>query len=94
MGTARVQARGQVTIPQEIREQCGIEPGDDLYFTVGEEGVIHCHLLPRPLPLDELLQKYSHPGPAPDIDELLQQAAQEFVEREFGFVLEPDEAPA
>jgi AbrB family looped-hinge helix DNA binding protein len=94
MGTARVQARGQVTIPQDIRDECGIEPGDDLYFTVGADNVIHCYVLPRPLPLEELLEKYSQPGPAPDIDELRKQAARELVERKFSFVLEPEEAPA
>lgn len=27
-------SKGQVTIPIEIREQLGLEPGDDLVFTV------------------------------------------------------------
>jgi AbrB family looped-hinge helix DNA binding protein len=94
MGIARVQARGQVTIPQDIRDECGIEPGDDLYFTVGENNVIHCHVMPPALPLEELLEKYSHPGPAPNIDELRDRAARDFAEREYGLVLEPDEAPA
>lgn len=34
---ARVQERGQVTIPKAIREEIGIKPGDDLIFRrVGE----------------------------------------------------------
>lgn len=30
----RMTSKGQVTIPIEIREQLGLEPGDELIFTV------------------------------------------------------------
>jgi AbrB family looped-hinge helix DNA binding protein len=35
----RVTAKGQVTIPKEIREEFGIEPGDELIFEQTESGI-------------------------------------------------------
>jgi AbrB family looped-hinge helix DNA binding protein len=35
-----VTQKGQVTIPKEIREKAGIEPGDDLEFEIGKDGTI------------------------------------------------------
>ncbi len=36
----RVQERGQVTIPKEIREKLGLEKGDLVTFLETEEGVV------------------------------------------------------
>lgn len=36
----RVQERGQVTIPKEIRERLGLEKGDLVTFLETEEGVV------------------------------------------------------
>jgi len=37
-GSSRVTAKGQITIPQEIREESNIKPGDTIYFiTDGEK---------------------------------------------------------
>ncbi|MBO0885712.1 MAG: AbrB/MazE/SpoVT family DNA-binding domain-containing protein [Mycobacterium sp.] len=35
----KVTSKGQVTIPQEVREQADIRPGDDVDFVVDDEGV-------------------------------------------------------
>ena len=35
-----VTRKGQVTIPKEIRDRAGIEPGDDLEFEIDEDGSI------------------------------------------------------
>jgi AbrB family looped-hinge helix DNA binding protein len=35
----RITAKGQVTIPQEIRERAGLMPGTDVEFEVEAEGV-------------------------------------------------------
>ena len=40
MPTATVTSKGQVTIPKEVREAVGINPGDKLNFTVREDGII------------------------------------------------------
>lgn len=36
----RVTEKGQVTIPKEIREQLGIQPGDEIEFDETEEGYV------------------------------------------------------
>lgn len=37
--TTRVTAKGQTTIPQEIRERYGIEPGDEVEWVETDDGV-------------------------------------------------------
>ncbi len=37
---SRLQERGQVTIPLEIREKLGLEPGDMIAFVETEHGII------------------------------------------------------
>lgn len=36
----RITTKGQVTIPQTIRERAGFLPGTDLEFTIGDDGVV------------------------------------------------------
>lgn len=38
--TTRVTAKGQTTIPQEIREKYGIEPGDEVEWVETDDGVV------------------------------------------------------
>src|SRR5258708_6746053 len=73
MSLARVQARGQVTIPQDIREACGVEPGTDLMFVKTGPTTFECWVLPTPLSLREIFDKYSVEGVAPDIEQLLEE---------------------
>jgi len=37
---SRVTEKGQVTIPKEIREELGIEPGDEITFEETETGYV------------------------------------------------------
>jgi len=37
VGSSKVTARGQITIPQSLREKYGINPGDIIYF-IEEDG--------------------------------------------------------
>ena len=57
MTTARVQSRGQITLPKEARRRAGIQPGDTLYVEVLKEGQIRLRALPRLKPR-ELRDRY------------------------------------
>jgi AbrB family looped-hinge helix DNA binding protein len=37
---SRVTSKGQVTIPKEIRERLGIQPGDEIEFEETDEGYV------------------------------------------------------
>ena len=37
--TTRITRKGQVTIPKELREEFGLEEGDELLWQKGEEGI-------------------------------------------------------
>jgi len=40
MPSATVTSKGQVTVPKEIREHLGIEPGDRVNFQIGSGGEV------------------------------------------------------
>jgi AbrB family looped-hinge helix DNA binding protein len=60
--TAKVQARGQVTLPQKIRQEAGIKPGDELLVRVAPSGVVELSPMPT-LTIDELVALYPIEGP-------------------------------
>lgn len=62
MGLGRVQARGQVTIPAQVREAAGIRPGDTILFTVTGPGRGEFALIPTHEDLDHLLARFAGPG--------------------------------
>lgn len=47
MAIARVTAKGQVTIPVEVRRSLGITEGDDLLFEVDEAGEARVRVIKR-----------------------------------------------
>ena len=47
MAIARVTAKGQVTIPVEVRKSLGIAEGDDLLFEVDEAGEARVRVIKR-----------------------------------------------
>jgi bifunctional DNA-binding transcriptional regulator/antitoxin component of YhaV-PrlF toxin-antitoxin module len=67
---ARVQSRGQVTVPQEIREACGITSGADLYFLQTGPHAFECRVLPAREPLATMFDRFSSSGVAPDLTRL------------------------
>jgi bifunctional DNA-binding transcriptional regulator/antitoxin component of YhaV-PrlF toxin-antitoxin module len=73
----RVQARGQVTVPQEIREACGVVPGSELLFIPTGEREFVCRVLPPARPLSDVVEQYTLDGTAPDIEALRAAMAQE-----------------
>ncbi len=70
MGLAKVQARGQVTVPQEVRDLCGIEPGMELLFVPTGPHVFECRVLPPQRSLMDLVEQFTVRGVAPDLDKL------------------------
>ena len=64
----RVQSRGQVTLPRELREATGIAPGADLLFLPLGPGRFEARLVPARRGVRELLTAFAVPGhaPAPD----------------------------
>ena len=36
----RITIKGQVTIPQDIRDYAGFQPGTDVDFVIGDDGVV------------------------------------------------------
>ncbi len=73
--TARVTSKGQVTIPKEVRERLGIEEGEDVEFTVNEDGTVT--LRPQKSPreeLDEVRERLSSLDV--DVDELIRESKQ------------------
>jgi AbrB family looped-hinge helix DNA binding protein len=77
MSIARVQARGQVTVPHDIREACGIEPGTDLMFVQTGPDQFECWVMPPRQSLMELLDKYTVEGVAPDLRQIDEDIADE-----------------
>jgi bifunctional DNA-binding transcriptional regulator/antitoxin component of YhaV-PrlF toxin-antitoxin module len=77
---ARVQARGQVTVPQEIRESCEVVPGCDLVFTQLGKMRFQCLVLPH-RSLTEMLEAHTLPGPAPDLAQLREDFGEELAQR-------------
>jgi AbrB family looped-hinge helix DNA binding protein len=80
MPIARVQPRGQVTIPREVREARGIGPGADLYFTPTEAG-FQAVVLPPRRSFNELADEHLMEGEAPDIDVLREQMAEDIARK-------------
>jgi AbrB family looped-hinge helix DNA binding protein len=54
MMSMRVQAKGQVTIPKEIREKLNVQPGDLVVFVETDEGVM---VKPAAIMTDEHLRQ-------------------------------------
>jgi antitoxin PrlF len=49
MSKTKITSKGQVTVPKQVRERLGLQPGDELEF-IEEDGVYHIKkcLLPNP----------------------------------------------
>ena len=57
MALAKVQARGQVTLPRAIRREAGIRPGDTVFVTATGPNTVELRVLPR-MTLAEALERY------------------------------------
>ena len=70
MPLVTMQAKGQMTVPQALREALGIETGTQLVcFQTGPDA-FECHVLPKPMSVDELIERFSSPDPVPTPEEM------------------------
>jgi AbrB family looped-hinge helix DNA binding protein len=65
MQIGKVQTRGQITLPREVRQKAGIQPGDVVAFEVVAPGRLLLRSIPR-LRLSEALERYRIDGPVDD----------------------------
>ncbi len=81
MKIAQVRLRGQVTIPREVREACGVTPGTDLFFVKTGPGRFECRVLPASCRLVEITRQYAMDGTAPDFARLRKEMGVELAAR-------------
>lgn len=68
MATMQVRKRGQVTLPQAIRDTYHLDDGSELEVTPLDETRFEVRVLPAPDTLLALLDEFADEGPAPDLD--------------------------
>lgn len=81
MTIAKIQERGQITIPVEVRKACGIKSGDSLLFVAKGEGVFEARVLPSAELVSELIGRYEVSEVAPDLAELRSEMGKEMTDR-------------
>ena len=70
MPLVTMQAKGQMTVPQALREALGIETGTQLVCFQTGPNAFECHVLPKPISVDELIGRFSSPEPVPTPEEM------------------------
>ncbi|MGH2391270.1 MAG: AbrB/MazE/SpoVT family DNA-binding domain-containing protein [Chloroflexota bacterium] len=83
MSVAKVQARGQVTVPQEVRDLCGIEPGTELLFVPTGPHVFECRVLPPQRSLMDLVEQFTVRDVTPDLDKLRHDMGEAIIRERF-----------
>lgn len=70
MPVIKMHAKGQMTVPQPIRNALGIEKGTELFCRQTGPNVFECRVQPKPMGVDELLERCSSHGVAPTSEEI------------------------
>lgn len=70
MTTAKVSSKGQVVIPQEIREAIGLQPGDKVDFAKHGD---HVHMTKLGDPLEAFLSGPKVPLEPGDVEKMLKE---------------------
>lgn len=68
MARATITSKGQVTIPAEVRRALGAGPGDQLTFSVQEDGAV---MLKKAYELDDLFNCLGPPPKRPGTREIV-----------------------
>lgn len=87
MTTATINRRGQATIPKEIREHLGLEPGDRIRFVVDDHGQVR--LTARKRRLADLAGCLGEPERHLSLEEMDEAVAEEAVARFLRATREP-----
>jgi bifunctional DNA-binding transcriptional regulator/antitoxin component of YhaV-PrlF toxin-antitoxin module len=70
VSVVRVQAKGQMTVPETIRKSLDIATGTELVCMQTGPDAFECRVMPKPLSVDELIQRFGSPGVAPTPEEM------------------------
>jgi AbrB family looped-hinge helix DNA binding protein len=62
MALAKIQSRGQVTIPAAVRRAAGVAPGDVLVVDAAGKGQLHLTAIPTGEPLAQVFKRYGGAG--------------------------------
>src|SRR5687768_5367890 len=84
MAIGRIQARGQVTLPKDVREAAGVVPGDSVIIEATGHGKVELRVVPK-LTLAETFERYRIEGPvdlAAERAEWEAEAADRVIEKE------------
>ena len=85
--TARVTAKGQITIPKQVRESLNLRPGDKVRFEVEDDGCARMKAMNRSIDDIVGMLKPYYDGPVVTVEEMneaVAEAAAERVERALG----------
>ena len=69
--TTTVTSKGQVTIPKQVRDYLGIEPGSEVNFRRAEDGSIIIERADGTRPPSRFAKLVGSAGPGPTTDELM-----------------------
>jgi antitoxin PrlF len=75
MTTTKITAKGQVTIPVEIRRKLGLNPGDRVTFRDSDDGIVIEPTRKAVHRLAGMLREYAENRPPATIDDLKEAAA-------------------
>ncbi len=68
MSAGTMTTKGQITIPKDVRDELGLEPGSRVNFLKNEEGFFELHRERRPV--SDLAGSLRFAGPARTLDEM------------------------
>ncbi len=91
MAVVRVQAKGQMTVPEPIRKAMGIDTGTELTCLQTGPDAFECHVLPKLVGLRAFIDAHttSEPVPTPEeMDKIVEDGIVDEVKKEYGNLLE------
>lgn len=83
-----VQSRGQVTLPKQMREAMGLEPGDIVIAVPERDGTFRLERFER-MSLDAIIARWGDPTPrnVDEVDSLIEEAREAYADelaKEYG----------
>ncbi len=84
MVLAQVRERWQVTLPREVRQSLDLQEGSELLFIPTGPGEWRIKALPPRVPLPDLIDRFAHDGPVPDLDQVRDRIGRELAQEILG----------